>query len=281
MDEMASPKKLDAIGSWSFWLFRMMRLARIGEESLALDYDERRELHEYLTSERAPDSSKAYLYGSRLGRYLPFAAGITGLYAAGYVSETLSLLAAAITDIGPGSALTILSTLPAIVDTMLAPDAMVHGDVEIARAVAAEALAKYGSSLDKAWAFRDDIKQIDEFHRGSDGVDRALHRFFIVAQTLEESGNHEARDVRDACFHPILFSGRDANNATTPPEVMYEAFLAAEANFYFRPLLKQSDFDDWLKYGKATRISPCGNKRTVELVSAISRQKSKKTKGAL
>ncbi|MHB8147682.1 MAG: hypothetical protein ACYDGM_10555 [Vulcanimicrobiaceae bacterium] len=276
---MASTRKLAAIGNWSFWLFRMMRNAGIDEAALTENFDERKELKEFLQAERAPNPPNAYKYGTRLGKHIPFTAGIAGLYAAGHLAETIRLLSAATTKIGPESALTILATLPLIVDTLLAPDAMCEKDVVIARDVFVNAIAKYGAEIDAAWEQREDMRTQDKFHKGSDTVDEAFHRFFAVAKTLEDSGNHEASDVRDACFPGILSSARDGNSEPTAPEDMYYAFLATATERDW-PALNREHFDSYLEYGAHVRIGARGETRSVELVDANPRRRCKTAKQA-
>lgn len=252
----------------------MLRAAGIDDEALATNFEERKELTEFLSAERSPQPSKAYEYGSRLGGRISYAAGITGLYAAGHIAETIRLLSTAMTRIGPGNALTVVAALPAVVDTMLRPDTMQKGDIAVARDVCTHVFSRYGADIDEAWRARESIENLAKFHMGSDGIDEAFHRFFRIARTLEESGNHEAGDVRDACFPGILAAGRDALSELTAPECMYYAFFAATTGRDWPPL-NRDDFDYWLADGPRLRIDARGPRRTVELLDSPSRGRHK------
>lgn len=260
------------------WLRGMMRVGGVKKDALTHNFDERREFEDFLNGARAPGPPMAYKYSTRLAMCdVPYAAGITGLYAAGQISEALRLLASAITKIGPESALTILAALPAVVDTFTAPDRMDKQDKTIARTVMTKALKRYGDDLDRAWSARERGANPPTFRRGSDGVDKAFHRFFGVAQALEEDGRILATDIRDACLPGILYSGREAYAELTAPECLYHAYLAASTGREW-PSLKRYDFDSCLEFGARLRISPTGERRIVEHIDSSPRRRPRSAK---
>lgn len=263
-----SPREEGMRAGISSWLERAQHEADMADEQLATTSKARNELAGHRIGATKASAMKAFAYGELLGQRLPFVSGITGLYAAGYIADTIYLLNEAFEEIGPGPTLATLATLPHIVDTEFALSSDHAKDISVARAIAEMVFRRYAAPMRAAWESPTRIRR--RFQKGSDYIDDALHLCYKMARSLEQSGNHEPRDVRGLCFPRILASTRGHELELTEFEKLYEAAdMHANLHAYHLPLkLNLEWIEHTIEYGNRLRLNFQYSERFVDIVDA-------------
>lgn len=211
------------------------------------------EIDSYLGSARTPTAAKAFEYGEVFGGHLVFVSGVVGLYAGGYISETIRLLNESIPVIGEADAMLILASLPLAVDGFVLGSVDAAANIETAQWVLKVISSRHRRAMNSIWM---KVRKPNDhvMHVRCDDIGEAFYRFCRIARSLEDSGNHDPSDVRDACFPGILLNTRSFDRTLSAPEILYYAFFDDIAQRDMLPDVSRDGLESWLSYGPQVRF---------------------------